>query len=156
FCDLPPEVRQEIWKLAAQAPVEGICFYTGAYRYLEAPKVQQPFNLSLMLTCSESYDIVVKTGRIPRRDFDPDVDIFWITNHSALSTFFQMTGGKIKGWRRTAIDPTVLPEWIPNMKHLAISLPQTDWTYYDPNNDQIIHCLGRLTSLKTLTVVFPQ
>lgn len=140
FSQLPPDIRQEVWRAAASSPTftPGVCFFTGTYKQpREEPRliVHEAYNAALLQTNTEAHDIALMSAG-PTRAYDPQRDILYITE-DAFDCFTSQECG-YNG-----------PAWITGIHHLALpfSLPAS--------GSYLRNAMARLSSLETLSIVYP-
>ncbi|KAK3304745.1 uncharacterized protein B0T15DRAFT_537462 [Chaetomium strumarium] len=140
FSQFPPDIRQEIWSAAASSPTftPGVCFFTATYKKpREEPLliVHEPCNAALLQTNTEAHDIALMSGG-PTRAYDPKRDILYISEGSYDN--FTMNECGYNG-----------PKWVTRIHHLA--LPYSKMAL----STHLRYALVRLTSLETISIVFP-
>ena len=136
---LPPDVRQEIWRAACSMPTStpGVCFFSVAeHRPRQEPHliVHEPRNRDVLGTNTEAHDVSLMSDG-PTRAYNPDVDILYVTDDA----FYNFTNHEcnLEG-----------PEWVTKIRHLAIGLSTSN------REPDLRRMLARLFSLETLSVVF--
>ncbi len=139
FDQLPPDIRQEIWRAACSLPTStpGVCFFTVAqWRPRREPDliVHQPYNGNVLGTNTEAHDIALMSDR-PTRPYNPDIDILYVTENA----FYNFTS------HECALEG---PEWVTKIRHLAIGLSVSN------SEPDIRYAMARLSSLETLSIVF--
>ncbi|KAK4139252.1 uncharacterized protein C8A04DRAFT_33277 [Dichotomopilus funicola] len=140
FSRLPADIRQEIWRIAASEPAytPGICFFpapTAGNTTNHKPgnlTVQEPANINILATNTEAHDIALVSPPITRL-YDPAIDILFLRPRS----FRHFTGHHCSFGG---------PAWVTEVRHLALGLSIT--LFLEP-------AIPRLTSLQTLSVVYP-
>ncbi|KAK4032865.1 hypothetical protein C8A01DRAFT_40692 [Parachaetomium inaequale] len=138
FPRLPPELRQQIWSIAASSPptppTPRVCIFS---KTSNPPRlvVHEPRNWALLATNTEARHVALMAP-IPTRDYNPEIDILYIPRRS-LNSF------------RTALFQPLTPEWVRKTRRLA--LPSTEVCRVLANPDFVT----RLFSLDTLSIVYP-
>ncbi|KAL2255665.1 hypothetical protein VTK26DRAFT_2925 [Humicola hyalothermophila] len=147
FPRLSAPVRHEIWRMAASSSsgpgpsAPGVCIFSETWESARSRKekaqliVHEPYNRTLLQTNSEAHDIAMTTPG-PTRDYDPATDILYI----AQDSFDYFSGGAC-GFGG--------PEWVTEIRHLALPLAVSG------SGMSLPIALKRLSSLKTLSIVFP-
>lgn len=139
FPQLPPDIRQKIWSVASSSPTStpGVCIFSETYEPRQNPRliVHEPCNRALLQTNTEAHDMALMSTK-PTRDYNPQTDILYV----ACKGFYRFMDSEcgIKG-----------PDWVSEIRHLAISFSQTDRGLSLP------YALLRLASLETLSIVYP-
>ncbi|KAK4118508.1 hypothetical protein N657DRAFT_651207 [Parathielavia appendiculata] len=143
FPRLPPELRQEIWRIAASSPAtfsrQGVCILSQPSD-ISRLVVHEPRNRSLLATSTEARYVALTTPH-PRRQYDPEIDILYIPRHS------------LNAFRTALFRPAPSPaDYWPYHKIRHLALPSTEiYRVLAAGSDFLL----RLFSLQTLTIVFP-
>jgi hypothetical protein len=138
FSRLPPELRHQIWRIAASSPPSS----PTSQALILAPNasdsgqiVHEPHNPSLLATNTEARQVTLTTPR-PTRPFNPAIDILYVPRQSLAS------------FSAAVLRPWPWPDWA-SVHHLA--LPSTDLYRVLASPD----FLRGLWRLRTLSVVYP-
>ncbi|KAH8894518.1 hypothetical protein GQ53DRAFT_820898 [Thozetella sp. PMI_491] len=143
FPSLPAELRHEIWRMvAAETPVSSVCILTLVSS--DSPRgqkheplvVHEPRNKALMSTSHESREITLKVH--PTRKYNPETDILYL-NTEGFRYFTDNLLGRCH-----------LP-WANKVRHLAINMSTASIGAL-----ALPHAMEYLTSLQTLSVVYPK
>ena len=140
FGQLPPDIRQEIWRVACSLPTStpGVCFFSvPQHGPRQEPHliVHESRNRDVLRTNTEAHDIALMLEG-PTRAYNPDVDILYVTDDHAFYNFTQ---------HECALEG---PEWVTKIRHLAIELSRSNT---EPDFRKM---LPWLFSLETLSIVF--
>lgn len=144
FPRLPPEIRQEIWRLALLSAMgAGVCLLPSRFTARGRAKliVRLPRE-PIRAACSESQTIARRDFPLSR-PFDPDTDILYV-GASAFENFCSI-----------CVDES----WPGQVRHLAIALPVADSGHWLPasyagGGSRLP--LTHLDQLKVISIVYPK
>ncbi|KAK3985400.1 hypothetical protein QBC44DRAFT_404522 [Cladorrhinum sp. PSN332] len=158
FPNLPADVRQEIWRIAALEPPSSpaICHLSILLRVnddgldLDAspPRlvIQPAPNRALLATNTEAHDIALMSPR-PPRDFNPATDVLYIDSPRTWDTF--LAKRRDLRWHETVV------HCLRNVRHIALSMQCAALELWVPEQERPIP-LGELDLLTKISIVYPK
>ncbi|KAK0634093.1 hypothetical protein B0T14DRAFT_576493 [Immersiella caudata] len=161
FPQLPGEIRQMIWYHAASDPNSSKAFLPAFHALDErawgidfgfvgpAPLVMPRANTSLLLACTEAYDIV-SVYPYEERPFDPIRDALYLPGKLALQQFCM----HLVAARRIPRSAVSNQEWIHQIRHLAVD--QKTLEDLDAEQNGFVFLLAHMSQLEKVEVVVPR
>ncbi|KAK4225929.1 hypothetical protein QBC38DRAFT_481662 [Podospora fimiseda] len=160
FPELPAEIRQKIWRLAAldqsYSPAIGNLQTMASMEFQpgvdKTPKlmVQPAPNRALLVTNTEAHEIALLKPQ-PARSFNPDTNVLYICCSSVWDDFFNKFSDTRRS-RSPRLDMIRKDSGILKVRHIALSMRFASLDYWKFNN-LVPQALGDLHKLEKISIV---